>query len=85
MAKPLKLNRDDLFLFDWTPEQLKIMRKRLGLTHQDIAKLFDITPAAISHLENGKTQNPMTIQMYGILLERIFARKEYFGIQIKEP
>lgn len=76
--KKLKCNgwkptRNNLMLFDWTPEDLRKLRTGLGLTLEDVADFFDITAPTVSNWENGKVNNPMVLQMYGVFLERYYA------------
>jgi transcriptional regulator with XRE-family HTH domain len=73
--KPLP-SKSEIMPIDWTPENLRSFRKKLGVRQDYIAKLFDISPATISHLETSKVKNPMANQMYGLILERIYAYQQ---------
>lgn len=68
-----KLSRNDLMLFDWTPENLRLFRTGLGLTQKEVAEFFGVTAVAVSAWETGRTSNPIARQMYGIFLERYYA------------
>ena len=60
----------------WTPSELKAFREKLHLTQDYVADICGVSPVTISHLETYKVRNPMAIQMYGILLERICAYQQ---------
>ena len=77
MTRTVEVNIIDvkkrLHVTEWTAESLKKTRMKLGLKQTDIANVMDITQAAVSSIERGKTTNPWIIQMYGIVLEYYYA------------
>ena len=58
---------------DWTPESLRNTRKKLKITQQEVADVMGVSKIVISHAENGHSVNPMTLTLYGIILERYWA------------
>tara|TARA_A100000171_G_scaffold29012_1_gene27089 strand:+ start:179 stop:352 length:174 start_codon:yes stop_codon:yes gene_type:complete len=46
-----------------TPQQLKIKRQFLGLTQEELAKMFLITARTIRNYETGATVIPKTFEM----------------------
>ena len=48
-------------------------RKKLKITQQEVADVLGVSKVIVSHAENGHSVNPMTITLYGIILERYWA------------
>ena len=67
---PVRDLRPVLKLNVWDGPSLNTERVKLGLTQAEIAKIMDVTPNSISAIERGISNNPWTIQCYGIILER---------------
>ena len=65
--------RSEIMPVEWTPAELKAFRLKLGLDQRYIADLFGVSQTTISHLETYKIRNPLATQMYGTILERIYA------------
>ena len=68
--KPTKSN---LLFIDWMANDLKQARMGLGLTRAEVAEFFDVSDIAVRNWEEGRTQNPMMLGMYGLFLERYYA------------
>ena len=66
-------SKSEIMPIEWTPEELKSFRLKLGVKQTYIADLFGVSQTTISHLETYKIRNPLATQMYGIILERIYA------------
>ena len=69
-------DRKDLFLFDYNIENLKKLRIECGLLQKEVAKILGVHQVTVCQWENGKVTNPIVLQMYGIFLERYYARKK---------
>ena len=65
--------KDYIHFQNWTPESLRNTRKKLKITQQEVADVMGVSKVIISHAENGHSVNPMTITLYGIILERYWA------------
>lgn len=49
--------------------ELKLMRIRCGLKLQDIANEMACTRATLSNIELGKSEHPMTLKFYELILK----------------
>ena len=65
--------KDYIHFQNWTSESLRNTRKKLKITQQEVADVMGVSKIIISHAENGHSVNPMTITLYGIILERYWA------------
>lgn len=66
-------DKSEIMPIEWTPEELRSFRLKLGVDQSYIADLFGVSQTTISHLETYKIRNPLATQMYGTILERIYA------------
>ena len=62
-----------LFQSGWTPEKLRDMRERLGLSQSDIANIIGVSKSTVSHVELGYNLAGPTFFAYCIVLERYYA------------
>jgi DNA-binding transcriptional regulator YiaG len=62
----------------WTPEEIKIFRKRLGLYQKDFAPTIGVTERYVIYLEKGVRQPSKTLQILLPMMEKqeIKNRKE---------
>jgi putative zinc finger/helix-turn-helix YgiT family protein len=56
-----------------TPEELKFMRKAVGIRASDLAALLDVTPETVSHWETGKHVAELAVrsEIAAIVLETL--------------
>lgn len=56
-----------------TPEELKFMRKAVGIRAADLAALLDVTPETVSHWETGKHAAELAVrsEIAAIVLETL--------------
>ena len=56
-------------------ENIKRLRKAKKITQEDLAQIFNVTPAAVSKWENNETYPDITL---------LFSLSHFFGVKIDE-
>jgi DNA-binding transcriptional regulator YiaG len=65
---------------NWTPEEIKELRKRLGLYQKDFAQRIGVTERYVIYLEKGVKQPSKTLK---ILLSMIDAQENEKGKEVQ--
>lgn len=61
---------------DWTPEDIKALRKRFGLTQTDLAEMLGVSSLYVSFLERNAKTPSKTIKLLLHYIEKEFIQIE---------
>ena len=73
MNKIDETTRKILFQSSWTPERLREMRERLGLSQREVADIMGVTKTVVSGIELGRNIYGPAFTNYAMILERYYA------------
>ena len=67
------ISKQDVIPIEWTGEKLRDMRRKIGVTLEEVADVLGYSPSGLSWIERGKTMNTLVMLGYGSVLENWYA------------
>jgi DNA-binding XRE family transcriptional regulator len=71
-----KLSYNESVMRDWTPEDIKELRARFGITQKALADLLGVTRVYVGLLERNEKQPSKTLKLALSYIERKVTEKE---------